>query len=63
MGFGPTQADETASVQQLLSLEATPSPLSSRPGERTGEISVWMLSLGNVFLAERSVVEGPAVFC
>src|SRR5580658_3110115 len=31
MGLGPTQGDETGPVQQLLLLEAPPSPLSSRP--------------------------------
>ena len=39
--------------QQQLSLEAPPSPLSSRPKRSavqcSGEISVWMLFLGNVF--------------
>ena len=34
---------------------------TGNPGERSGEISVWMLLLGNVFLAERSVVERSAV--
>jgi hypothetical protein len=31
IGLGPTQGDEKWPVQQLLSLEAPPSPLSSRP--------------------------------
>jgi hypothetical protein len=33
----------------------------STEAKRSGEISVWMLFLGNVFLAEQSAVEGPAV--
>jgi hypothetical protein len=33
----------------------------STGAQRSGEISVWMLSLGNVFSTERNVVQGPAV--
>ena len=89
MGLGPTQGDEKPLLfSNYISLEAPPSPLSSRPkrtrisyiallatttgavslkgnrmklinatalerksGERSGEISVWMLLFGNVFLA------------
>jgi hypothetical protein len=33
----------------------------STGAQRSGEIPVWMLSLGNVFSTERNVVEGPSV--
>ena len=33
----------------------------STGAQRSGEISVWMLFLGNVFLAGGSLVKGPAV--
>ncbi len=42
-------------VQQLLFLEASPLPFVISTGaKRSGEISVWMLFLGNAFLANRS---------
>jgi hypothetical protein len=40
MGLRPTQGDETAPVQQLLFLEALPSPLSSRPERSAVERSL-----------------------
>jgi hypothetical protein len=66
-GLRPTQGDE----KRLLfsgSCSATTVPGSvalpfviSTEAQRSGEISVWMHSPGNVFRPERSVVEGPAV--
>ena len=45
MGFRPTQGDEKrllpSSVQQLLSMEAPPSPLSSRPGFPASRPHTW----------------------
>jgi hypothetical protein len=40
MSLRPTQGDETAPVQQLLFLEALPSPLSSRPERSAVERSL-----------------------
>jgi hypothetical protein len=74
---GPAKMMKKASVRQLLSIEPLPLPLSSRAkprdlrfcgpfvdmffdrAQRSGEISVWMPLLGNVF--RRSEAEGPAV--
>jgi hypothetical protein len=51
-GFcSPTTLPGSTALPFVISTEA----------QRSGEISVWMLSLGNVFLADRSAVEGPAV--
>jgi hypothetical protein len=64
MGLRATQGDEKWFLFSNLSLSGSaPLPfVISTEAQRSGEISMWMLFLGNVFLAERSVVE-PAVSC
>jgi hypothetical protein len=48
------------SAASLSGSAALPFVISTE-AKRSGEISLWMLFLGNVCLAERSVVEEPAV--
>jgi hypothetical protein len=59
MGLRTTQGDEKQLLSSNDSLWKRPPPLChldrsvpGNPGERSGEISVWVLLLGNVFLAE-----------
>ena len=65
MGLRPTQGDEkTGPVQQPHSMEAPPSPLSSRPELRRSVVERSAVSAvlpWECFSTERNAVEGPAV--
>ena len=64
MGLRPTQGDEkTGPVQQPHSMEAPPSPLSSRPELRRSVVERSAVSAvlpWKCYSTERSAVEGPA---
>jgi hypothetical protein len=63
LAFGPPKVmkNGSSSVTTLPGSTALPFVISTE-AQRSGEISVWMLLLGDVFSTERSEVEGPAAF-